>query len=102
MLGNVAVRPVEAAAVRVTAAAGKFVYDLRWYDHSESIVPLWWLGVWEPATDELVHTEVLDGPSSVSPRDLFGWLGGVAPGPLAAHLVGRAARAVGIGQQVAA
>jgi hypothetical protein len=88
---------VHEASVRVTAAACELDYDLRWYDDRESIVPLWWLGVWERATDDLVHTEVLDGPCSVSPRDLFAWLAGAAPEPVAAHLVGQAARAVGVG-----
>jgi hypothetical protein len=43
---TVAVRPREAAAVGVTSVNGDLAYDLRWYDESQSIVPLWWLGVW--------------------------------------------------------
>ena len=84
-------------AVAVASATGGLTYDLRWYDGSQSIVPLWWLGVWEPGTDELVRTEILDGPCSVSPLDLHVWLAGAAPAPVAALLVGLAARAVGVG-----
>lgn len=81
------VRPAHEAAVRVTAVDRDLAYDLRWYDESASIVPLWWLGIWERGSDELVRTEILQGPRTHSPRDLFDWLAGAAPEPLAAHLV---------------
>jgi len=95
------VRPREAAAVGVTSVNGDLAYDLRWYDGSQSIVPLWWLGVWESGTDELLRTEVLDGPCSVSPLDLFAWLAELAPDPVAVHLVGLAARTAGLGMSLA-
>ena len=91
------VRPRETVAVAVTSATGELTYDLRRYDGSQSLVPLWWFGVWERGTDELVRTEVLDGPCSVSPLDLHAWLTGAAPDPVAALLVSMAARAVGVG-----
>lgn|GEM_PF-4726279 len=81
------VRPVESAAVRVTAAALPLRYDLRWYDDTESIVPLWWLGVWGPGVDELVRTEVLQGSRLVPPADLYSWLVQVVPPAAAARLV---------------
>ena len=74
------VRPVDSAALRVTATALPLRYDLRWYDGSESIVPLWWLGVWGPGADDLFRTEVLQGPLGVSPGQLYDWLvGAVSP-----------------------
>jgi hypothetical protein len=89
----VSVRPVECAAVRVTAAALPLRYDLRWYDDTESIVPLWWLGVWGPGPDELIRTEVLQGPRRTSRRQLYDWLVGVVPPAPAARLAADAADA---------
>ena len=86
------VRPPESAAVRVTASALPLRYDLRWYDDTESIVPLWWLGVWGPGVDELVRTEALQGPRQESPTRLYAWLVEVVP-PVAAACL--AADAVG-------
>ena len=91
---SVSVRPANEAAVRVTAVDRDLAYDLRWYDESASIVPLWWLGIWERGSDELVRTEILQGPRAHSPRDLFDWLAGAAPGPLAAHRVAAVAGVV--------
>ncbi len=88
------VRPAHDAAVRVTVSSHELLYDLRWYDDSESIVPLWWLGAWERGTDELLHTGIIQGPRSLSPRALFDWLTEAAPSSLAAHLVGAVAEAV--------
>ena len=86
------VRPVESATVRVTAVALPLRYDLRWYDESESIVPLWWLGVWGPGADELIRTEVLQGPRRLPPSDLYEWLVDVV---LPATATGLVAEAVG-------
>jgi hypothetical protein len=49
----------------------------------------------------LLRTEVLDGPCSVSPLDLFAWLAELAPDPVAVHLVGLAARTAGLGMSLA-
>jgi hypothetical protein len=80
------VRPVEAAALAVAANSSDLVYDVRWYDDTESVVPLWWLGVWVRGTDHLVHTEILQGPRSMSRRDLYDWLARTAPAPIASRL----------------
>lgn len=85
------VRPAECAAVRVTAAALPLRFELRWYDDTESIVPLWWLGVWGPHTDELIRTEVLQGPRHVSREALYAWLADIVPTPAAHGLAADAA-----------
>ena len=70
------VRPVDSAALRVTATALPLRYDLRWYDGSESIVPLWWLGVWGPGADDLFRTGVLRDRSGCPPgSSTTGWSG---------------------------
>lgn len=86
------VRPPESAAVRVTAVDPPLRYDLRWYDDTESIVPLWWLGVWGPGVDDLVCTEVLAGSRQASSVVLRSWLIQVVPPAAAAHLVTDASR----------
>ena len=94
-------RPVESAAVRVVACTPSLEYDLRWYDTTESLVPLWWLGTVERPAGELVATAVLAAGPAVSPLDLYAWLATSAPAPVASHLVASAAEWVTTGVQAA-
>lgn len=88
------VRPAEAATIRATATTPELGYDLRWYDLSESIVPLWWLGTWVQDTGELVYTSVHQGTGHESPADLFAWLSETTPELVAKNLVAVVAASV--------
>lgn len=75
------------SALRVTARTPSLTYDLRWYDNSGSIVPLWWLGIEDSCDGDLVFTDVLHGDDGTAPDRLRTWLAASVPGPMADHLV---------------
>ena len=82
------------SALQVTARTPSLTYDLRWYDDSGSIVPLWWLGIEDSGDGDLVFTDVLHGDEGTDPDHLRMWLAAAVPGPMADHLVALVASVV--------
>ena len=84
--------PAESAAIRVTWGEAEYLFDLRWYAAPEFIVPVWWLGIVDPATGDFDRTEVLH-PTSRHHGELFRWLVPIVGNATAHQLIGIAAAA---------
>ena len=89
------------SALQVTARTPSLTYDLRWYDDSGSIVPLWWLGIEDPDDGDLVFTDVLHGDEWTAPDRLRTWLAAAVPGAVADHLVALVASMIAASVRVA-
>ena len=75
-----------AASIRVRARIAGFDYDLRWYDSSESLVPLWWLGAADHASGELLMTAVCEDHDTSDRVRILHWLRSVVPEEIAVRL----------------
>jgi hypothetical protein len=86
--------PAGSAAVNVSERTAALRYDLRWYRSSDFVVPVWWLGVTDPETDQLDRTEVFRGTDDVGPNELLRWLTTVVGDAVARRLAASAVQAV--------
>ncbi len=81
-----------AGTFRATARTREFVYDLRWHDAEESLVPLWWIGVSRSESGDLLLTRTFDDDGHAAPDDLMRWLEPLVGKSLAGRLVSAVAK----------
>ena len=84
--------PAESAAIRATWTDPESHYDLRWYAAADFVVPMWWIGITDHQSGELIRTEVLV-PRLDVPAEVSRWLAPLVGHEAARQLVSLAATA---------